>query len=1257
MPASRSDGGLYFKSGVDTTKFRADIRLMESDVEKLNGNVRKESDQTSQLLAKLGAGFAGFLTLQGMYNFGKKIAEVRGQFQQLQIALETMLGSKVVADEMMAKMVDFAAKTPFSLLEVSQGSKQLAAIGTDAEMIIPTLKALGDVSSGLGIELSRLVLNYGQVKTQGKLMGREMKDFQIMGIDLVKQLSISLGKSEADIRKLQEAGKIGFGDVEKAFQDMTSTGGKFENLMFKQSASITGQISNLGDNVDKMLNSIGQANEGVLYGIISVASGAVSNYQTIIDVLEAVAVTYGTYKAALLAVMVAEKLQAFMSATVTTTNMYGVAVTRQMTTAQLAQAAASRVQAAAMAINPYVAVATVLAVIVSSLMIWKSTQEDLTDTIAEGNAKIGDFAERIKKLEGIKTVAKEYDDLNKILNKTPDEIERLAVATNKLVSSGVDLSKVSDSMVNYVGTEVDFVKKLYQKSLDEQKTNLDALVKRQATIFENLKTKKKDVTVQVGGQYSSYTKQEAIKLDEKELATLRDEWIKNNEVISTTTDKINGVQTAINNIGKEKPPVAFNKEYWDGEKTRIQVLIDELDSKDAEFKSKKANYEKEMATVDSTLKRYESSEKSKNEDEKSTKLAEEKLKNQKSLSEAEIQIARNTETAKTEAAAEGIQKQIDQEKFAHKERLDRINQSEQDYISKLNESKGLKVGDKGFIATLGVEDPQKKSFDEQRVASASIQIKAIKEINRSAVVELKGIWDDAHSQYMTNLEQEKKSIDDKYDEMIRRAKELGKSDIIPSLNKARGDEKNKATVNSQVDELDLQQQIEEKKVELDNKGTNRTSVVEKLKYEIVKKYSLMKISLLNAEGSEESVNKAKQIKLEIDSGEIDNAEKKRNLQQQLISGALEFTDILIQQLGLSKEQAESMKHAVSLISNVSSGNYVGAALSALQLVMSTFHKNSVDTTELMKKNIDKTNKALELQGHLLESLSGSDYYTVAVDRLETINTKLDSYNKKLKETEVYDARRGRFKIDTSKWTNNDWVNAVNNDTYSGFSKETVTATLEEIFKLKKEYISVVNQMYNDILGFTSDNVAESIFSGIQDGLALSDTGLGDWSKSFGDIVKKALMKGISDAMNMKLTDGFMKDFNAFMANDGTIDPAERKILQDEYIAAIKEGKIKIDEMNKITDVYGSDIATTNQTQMEGAVKGMNAETIGLIAGQFMAMQINLKAMTDIGINSLEVLHISNGSLARIEVNTSLLSDLAPIKAQLIEMNATLKSKL
>lgn len=248
----------------------------------------------AQSAAAIGVGFSATQLV-------KDVARVRGEFQQLEIAFSTMLGSEEEANALFQQLVNTAAKTPFDLQGVAGGAKQLLAYGIEADKVNETLVRLGDIAAGLSIPLGDLVYLYGTTMTQGRLFTQDLRQFQGRGIPLADELAKQFGVTKDAVGALVTEGKVGFENLEKAIVSMTSEGGKFGGLMAKQSASITGQLSNLEDAWDSMLNEMGKKTQDSISGAISITTNLVENYEEVLDILGQLIVTYGAYKAVMMA--------------------------------------------------------------------------------------------------------------------------------------------------------------------------------------------------------------------------------------------------------------------------------------------------------------------------------------------------------------------------------------------------------------------------------------------------------------------------------------------------------------------------------------------------------------------------------------------------------------------------------------------------------------------------------------------------------------------------------------------------------------------------------------------------------------------------------------------------------------------------------------------------------------------------------------------------------------------------------------------
>ena len=304
-------GGLAFKATLDIDDFNVSAQAMERHIKDFSNTAAQEAaeveDSFQQMAQRAGQYITYYLVGQGMNNLVSSIVSVRGQFQQLEIAFGTMLGSEEKATALMQQMVNTAAKTPFDLMGVAEGAKQLLAYGVSAEKVNDTLVRLGNIASGLSIPLNDIVYLYGTTMVQGRLYAQDVRQFTGRGIPLVKELAEKYHTTAEGINEMVSAGKIGFPDVEEVLNKMTNAGGQFYQLMEKQSSSLTGQIANLQDAWDSALNSLGEKSEGALSAGIQSATYLVEHMDDVVRILKSVAIAYGSVKAATILASVATK--------------------------------------------------------------------------------------------------------------------------------------------------------------------------------------------------------------------------------------------------------------------------------------------------------------------------------------------------------------------------------------------------------------------------------------------------------------------------------------------------------------------------------------------------------------------------------------------------------------------------------------------------------------------------------------------------------------------------------------------------------------------------------------------------------------------------------------------------------------------------------------------------------------------------------------------------------------------------------------
>lgn len=335
-------------------EIQSEMRRTAKVAEESGTGLDKFADKLGKLAASMGLAF-------GAKELVQNIVKIRGEFQQLDVAFRTMLGSAEKADALMLQLVRTAATTPFDLQGVAQGAKQLLAYGIAAEDVNDTLVRCGDVAAGLSIPLSDLVYLYGTTMTQGRMFTQDLRQFQGRGIPIAEELAKVLGTTTDKLGDMVTAGRVTSDVFQQAFNNMTSAGSRFGGLMDEQSKTITGQISNIEDAIDVMFNKLGQQSEGIINTTLSGVSYVVEHYEQFGRMLLGLVATYGAYKTA---VMTAAAAQGWATAAEAIHYNWLVLVER-----------AQKLLNATMLSNPYVLVATAIAGVVAALASMKTEAE------------------------------------------------------------------------------------------------------------------------------------------------------------------------------------------------------------------------------------------------------------------------------------------------------------------------------------------------------------------------------------------------------------------------------------------------------------------------------------------------------------------------------------------------------------------------------------------------------------------------------------------------------------------------------------------------------------------------------------------------------------------------------------------------------------------------------------------------------------------------------------------------------------------
>ena len=458
------------------------VRETAKEIERSGASIEEVFARIKQAAALSLAGFSA-------KEFIQKVASIRGEFQQLEVAFNTMLGSADKANALMSQLVNTAAKTPFDLKGVAEGAKQLLAYGEAAENINEDLNRLGNIAAGMSLPLSDLIYLYGTTMSQGRLYARDVLQFSGRGIPLVQELQKQFGATREEINKMVSEGKIGFPQVKAAIVSMTSSGGQFYNLMEEQSKTITGQISNLQDSLDMMFNEIGKKSEGIINDAISAASFLVEHYEQIGNVLKPLIISYGAYKAALITTASVENLIAAGRS---------VKYFALLTTRIGAATAAQRAFNVAALKNPYVILGAAAASLIVTLAVLSNRTNEYTEELEKANQKLEEQKKQLAELDEQQDYMTEVN--KKVAQSTADQINKVEVLksaiedeTNSIEDRKKAIREMQAIVPNYEAS-LNEEGRLYVKNKSAVDDYIESL--KQLAIAKALQSKREELTAQ-----------------------------------------------------------------------------------------------------------------------------------------------------------------------------------------------------------------------------------------------------------------------------------------------------------------------------------------------------------------------------------------------------------------------------------------------------------------------------------------------------------------------------------------------------------------------------------------------------------------------------------------------------------------------------------------------------------------------------------------------------------------------------------------